>query len=57
MLEVSGQNIILDAIMRRILENLREMMRTGNPETGMPILAPYHNPDLFINASFGGLLE
>ncbi|XP_058117152.1 uncharacterized protein LOC131288851 [Anopheles ziemanni] len=55
--EVSGQNIILDAIMRRILENLREMMRTGNPETGMPILAPYHNPDLFINASFGGLLD
>uniref|UniRef100_A0A182K5L4 Hemolymph juvenile hormone binding protein n=1 Tax=Anopheles christyi TaxID=43041 RepID=A0A182K5L4_9DIPT len=55
--EVAGQNIILDAIMRRILENLRDLMRTGNPETGMPILAPYHNPDLFINASFGGLIE
>ncbi|XP_035772878.1 uncharacterized protein LOC118456329 [Anopheles albimanus] len=55
--EVAGQNIILDAIMRRILENLRELMRTGNPETGMPVLAPYHNPDLFINASFGGLLD
>nr|XP_040228058.2 uncharacterized protein LOC120952672 isoform X2 [Anopheles coluzzii] len=55
--EVAGQNIILDAIMRRILENLRDLMRTGNPETGMPVLAPYHNPDLFINASFGGLLE
>uniref|UniRef100_T1DPV7 Putative hemolymph juvenile hormone binding protein n=1 Tax=Anopheles aquasalis TaxID=42839 RepID=T1DPV7_ANOAQ len=55
--EVAGQNIILDAIMRRILENLRDLMRTGNPETGMPVLAPYHNPDLFINASLGGLLD
>uniref|UniRef100_A0A182N489 Hemolymph juvenile hormone binding protein n=1 Tax=Anopheles dirus TaxID=7168 RepID=A0A182N489_9DIPT len=55
--EVAGQNLVLDAIMRRILENFREMMRTGNPESGMPILAPYNNPDLFINASFGGLLD
>ncbi|XP_053659971.1 uncharacterized protein LOC128709013 [Anopheles marshallii] len=55
--EVAGQNIVLDAIMRRILENLRELMRTGNPDSGMPVLAPYHNPDLFINASFGGLLD
>ncbi|XP_058060650.1 uncharacterized protein LOC131211262 [Anopheles bellator] len=55
--EVAGQNIILDAIMRRILENIRELLRTGNPETGFPVMAPYNNPNLFINTSFGGLLD
>ncbi|XP_052870962.1 uncharacterized protein LOC128276545 [Anopheles cruzii] len=55
--EVAGQNIILDAIMRRILENIRDLLRTGNPETGFPVMAPYNNPNLFINASFGGLLD
>ncbi|XP_053691326.1 uncharacterized protein LOC128739850 [Sabethes cyaneus] len=55
--DVSSQGIIIDAAMRRILENFRQMMRTGNPETGFPVIAPYYNEDLFLNTSLGGLLD
>ncbi|XP_058449559.1 uncharacterized protein LOC131429447 [Malaya genurostris] len=55
--EASSQRVVTDAIMRRILENFRQLMRTGNPETGFPVIAPYFNEDLSINASLGGLLD
>ncbi|XP_055603654.1 uncharacterized protein LOC129751909 [Uranotaenia lowii] len=55
--DVSGQGIIIDAAMRRILENLRVLMRTGNPESGFPVLAPFFHPDAHVNVSFGGLFD
>ncbi|XP_055539990.1 uncharacterized protein LOC129726857 [Wyeomyia smithii] len=55
--DVSSQGIIIDAAMRRILENFRNIMRNGNPETGFPVVAPYFNEDFFLNASLGGLLD
>ncbi|XP_065092043.1 uncharacterized protein LOC135712884 [Ochlerotatus camptorhynchus] len=55
--DVSSQGIIVDAALRRILENFRQLMRTGNPETGMPVLAPYFNENVLMNVSFGGLFE
>ncbi|XP_058822061.1 uncharacterized protein LOC131683782 [Topomyia yanbarensis] len=55
--DVSSQGIIVEAALRRILENFRQIMRNGNPETGFPVIAPYFNEDLFINASLGGLVD
>jgi hypothetical protein len=36
---------------------LRDAMRSGNPETGFPILAPYQNPNAAVSWKFGHLID
>lgn len=36
---------------------LREQMRTGNPNSGFPILAPYQNPNVAVSWKFGHLID
>uniref|UniRef100_A0A182JMR6 Hemolymph juvenile hormone binding protein n=1 Tax=Anopheles atroparvus TaxID=41427 RepID=A0A182JMR6_ANOAO len=47
----------LDEALAQLLENIRELLRTGDPERGIPVLAPLQTDRLDVDLSFGGLLD
>lgn len=52
-----GVDGIIEDILNQKLEEFRAMMKTGNPDLGIPVLAPFES-DRFPNSfSFGGIIE
>lgn len=52
-----GIDGVIEDILNRKLEEFRAMMKTGNPDLGIPVLAPFES-DYFPNSfSFGGIIE
>ena len=48
----------INEVLRHVFDVvLREEMRTGNPYTGFPILAPYQNPNVEVSWQFGHLID
>lgn len=48
---------INEAIFHALDVVLRQEMRTGNPATGLPILAPFQSPNEEVSMSFGHLVD
>uniref|UniRef100_A0A182MGA8 Uncharacterized protein n=1 Tax=Anopheles culicifacies TaxID=139723 RepID=A0A182MGA8_9DIPT len=47
----------LDEALAQLLENIRELLRTGDPERGIPVMAPLQTDQLDVDLSLGGLLD
>uniref|UniRef100_A0A182QKK9 Hemolymph juvenile hormone binding protein n=1 Tax=Anopheles farauti TaxID=69004 RepID=A0A182QKK9_9DIPT len=47
----------LDEALAQLLENIREILRTGDPERGIPVMAPLQTVQLNVDLSLGGLLD
>ncbi|XP_053671691.1 uncharacterized protein LOC128721913 [Anopheles nili] len=47
----------LDEALAQLLENIRELLRTGDPERGIPVMAPLQTDRLDVDLSLGGLLD
>ncbi|XP_058116738.1 uncharacterized protein LOC131288390 [Anopheles ziemanni] len=52
-----NQRTTLDEALAQLLENIRELLRTGDPERGIPVMAPLQTDQLDVDLSFGGLLD
>uniref|UniRef100_A0A4Y0BRV8 Hemolymph juvenile hormone binding protein n=1 Tax=Anopheles funestus TaxID=62324 RepID=A0A4Y0BRV8_ANOFN len=51
------QRATLDEALAQLLENIRELLRTGDPERGIPVMAPLQTDQLDVDLSLGGLLD
>ncbi|XP_040160160.1 uncharacterized protein LOC120898406 [Anopheles arabiensis] len=51
------QRATLDEALAQLLENIRELLRTGDPERGIPVMAPLETDRLDVDLSLGGLLD
>uniref|UniRef100_A0A182ST47 Lipid-binding serum glycoprotein N-terminal domain-containing protein n=1 Tax=Anopheles maculatus TaxID=74869 RepID=A0A182ST47_9DIPT len=51
------QRATLDEALAQLLENIRELLRTGDPERGIPVMAPLQTDRLDVDLSLGGLLD
>ncbi|XP_053660333.1 uncharacterized protein LOC128709359 [Anopheles marshallii] len=51
------QRATLDEALAQLLENIRELLRTGDPERGIPVMAPLQTERLDVDLSLGGLLD
>uniref|UniRef100_A0A1Y9H2A1 Hemolymph juvenile hormone binding protein n=1 Tax=Anopheles dirus TaxID=7168 RepID=A0A1Y9H2A1_9DIPT len=52
-----SQRTTLDEALAQLLENIREILRTGDPERGIPVMAPLQTDQLNVDLSLGGLLD
>lgn len=52
-----GVDGIIEDILNQKLEEFRAMMKTGNPDLGIPVLAPFESDHFPNSFSFGGIIE